>query len=312
MAALLGCAPLPALALPAVADAAAADTYRQSRDDAWWTGPMMANSAETLPPGHFLAEPYLYDVRSAHADGFGSRTYLLYGLAERLTVGVIPVFGYNRPDGAPGSRGAGMGDFTVQAQYRLTEFQEDGWLPTTAVMLQETLPTGHYDRLVRPADGMGSGAYGTTLGFNAQTYLWMPNGRILRLRLNLSASRSGRARVRGASVYGTDDGFRGSARPGNAYGIDASVEYSLTRRWVLAMDFLYNRNGSTRVTGRARAGLPHDLRMESGRSDAYGIAPAVEYSWTPNVGVLLGTRVIFGGHRTPSSVTPAIAINYVH
>ena len=32
---------------------------RQSRDDAWWTGPMLANSAETLPKGHFLVESYL-------------------------------------------------------------------------------------------------------------------------------------------------------------------------------------------------------------------------------------------------------------
>ena len=35
---------------------------RQSLDDAWWTGPMLAPSAATLPRGHFLIEPYLYDV----------------------------------------------------------------------------------------------------------------------------------------------------------------------------------------------------------------------------------------------------------
>ena len=35
---------------------------RQSLDDAWWTGPMLAPSAATLPQGHFLIEPYFYDV----------------------------------------------------------------------------------------------------------------------------------------------------------------------------------------------------------------------------------------------------------
>src|SRR5437868_1725409 len=35
---------------------------RQSLDDARWTGPILAPSAATLPPGHFLIEPYLYDV----------------------------------------------------------------------------------------------------------------------------------------------------------------------------------------------------------------------------------------------------------
>jgi hypothetical protein len=30
---------------------------RQSLDDAWWTGPMLAPSAATLLQGHFLIEP---------------------------------------------------------------------------------------------------------------------------------------------------------------------------------------------------------------------------------------------------------------
>lgn len=57
---------------------------------------------------YFLIGPYLCDVttqgkydrdgvrRSApHADGFGSLTYMNYGLRNRLTVGLIPTFGYN-------------------------------------------------------------------------------------------------------------------------------------------------------------------------------------------------------------------------
>jgi len=45
---------------------------RQSLDDAWWTGPMLAPSAATLPRGHFLIEPYFYDVIAAHSNGFPS------------------------------------------------------------------------------------------------------------------------------------------------------------------------------------------------------------------------------------------------
>ena len=43
---------------------------RQSFDDAWFTGPMLAPNASTLPRGHFLIEPYLYDVI---AQGFYDR-----------------------------------------------------------------------------------------------------------------------------------------------------------------------------------------------------------------------------------------------
>ena len=54
------------------------------------------------------------------------------------------------------------------------------------------------------------------------------------------------------------------------------------------------------------------MRASSGRSEAFGFAPAVEYNFNANVGVLLGVRVIPGGHNVTRSVSPAIAINYVH
>jgi hypothetical protein len=74
---------------------APSSVVRQSRDDAWWTGPMLAPSAATLPRGHFLVEHYLYDVTAPHSNGFGSLTYVPYGLADRVTVGLIPTAGFN-------------------------------------------------------------------------------------------------------------------------------------------------------------------------------------------------------------------------
>lgn len=299
------------------ADALPSAAPRQAKDDAWWTGPMLANSAATLPRGHILIEPYLYDVTSAHADSFGSLTYMLYGLTDRLTVGLVPVLGYNRVSGAPDSSGLGLGDVSVQAQYRLTQFHEGSSMPTISLQLQETLPTGKYDRLGnRISDGLGSGAYTTTLQLNTQTYFWLPNGRILRMRVNVARAFSRSVDVEDVSVYGTADGYRGQARPGSSVFVDAAWEYSLTRRWVLALDLTYRRARSTRVRGYdvADAGHPDApaIRLDAGSSEAFGFAPAIEYSWNGNLGVLLGTRVIVGGHNTATTITPAVAINYVH
>lgn len=47
-------------------------------------------------------------------------------------------------------------------QYRLTQFQRGSWVPTFSINLQESLPVGRYDRLQRPSDGFGSGAWTTT------------------------------------------------------------------------------------------------------------------------------------------------------
>ena len=57
---------------------------------------------------------------------------------------------------------------------------------------------------------------------------------------------------------------------------------------------------------------PVRVSKRFGRSDAVGYAPAIEYNWSPNIGLLFGVRVIAGGNNTRRSVTPAIALNYVH
>lgn len=290
---------------------------RQSLDDAWFTGPMLANSAATLPRGHWLIEPYLYDASSAHADGYGSLTYMLYGLSDRLTAGLVPVFGYNRVDGGPNGSGVGMGDISVLAQYRLVAPPAESSLPTVSIQLEETLPTGAHDRLgKRPADGLGSGARVTTLAINTQTWFWLANGRILRMRFNVSRSFAGRARVEDVSVYGTSLGFHGHALPGDTLAVDAALEYSLTRQWALAFDLTWSRSGSTRVSGYstpdAATTQPVDVRLDSGSSVAFGFAPAVEYNWNAHLGLLFGVRMITGGHRTPTTVTPAVALDVVY
>ena len=60
-------------------------------------------------------------------------------------------------------------------------------------------------------------------------------------------------------------------------------------------------------------GVPNrpSIEFDSGYSDALGLAPAIEYSWNSNLGVLLGVRVIAAGRNTPATVTPAVAINMV-
>jgi hypothetical protein len=290
---------------------------RQSLDDAWWTGPILAASAGTLPQGHFLVEPYVYDVMAPRVDGFGSLTYINYGLTDRLTVGVIPTFGYNRASDGPSSSHVGAGDVSVQAQWRLTQFDPDSGVPTMSINVQESIPTGKFDRLGdHPSDGFGSGARTTTLGWYAQTYFWMPNGRILRTRLDIADAFSRTANIEDVSVYGTGTGFRGQAKPGDVQTADLAFEYSVTRNWVLALDLLYKHSDNTRVTGHLLAGsdaaAPGDeIRIDSGASVSFAVAPAVEYNWNANIGLLFGTRVILGTRTTPATVTPVVALNMV-
>jgi len=300
---------------------------RQALDDAWWTGPMLAPSAATLPRGHFLIEPYLFDVivqgkydshgvrrPTTHANDFGSLTYLLYGITNKLSVGVIPTAGYNLTSGALSSSGPGMGDVSVQGQYRLTQFHENHWFPTTSFAVQETFPTGKYDQLGnRLTNAHGSGAYTTTLAFYSQTYFWLTNGRILRMRVNVSEGLPRQVNIHNVSVYGTQAGFHGHAQLGKPLFVDGAWEYSMTRNWVLALDATYSYAGNTRVSGFDTL-IPNSpmTQLNIGSSEAFGLAPAVEYNWTPKVGVLVGVRLIPAGRNVQATITPAVAVNFVH
>jgi hypothetical protein len=309
----------------AVADDAPTDPTRQSREDAWWTGPLLAPNASTFPAGHALVETYVFDVNSngqfdasGHhepASGgheLGSLTYLIYGLTDRVSVGLLPRFVFDQPAGAANSSSPGVGDLGAQVQVGLTSFHEGSLVPATALVLGETFPTGRYDALVNTADGFGAGVYSTSLGWYSQDYLWLPNGRILRVRLDLTYAISGAASLRDQSVYGTPVGFRGHAWPGDSFTADAAGEYSVTRNWVLASDLVWVHNASTRLAGsEPAAGGAALLDTQSGSSEYFAVAPAVEYNFSSRVGVIFGARIFVAGRNTGSSVTTAAAINMV-
>jgi hypothetical protein len=302
---------------------------QQSREDAWWTGPMLAANAATLPQGHALIEPYLFNVISTgHFDtngnkhagplehDIGSLTYMLYGFTDNITAGLIPRFFFDEPAGAANSSGVKFGDLTLQFAYGLTHDHDGGRTPDISIVLQETVPTGSYDRLTRASNGVGAGAYTTSVSLYLQHYFWMPNGRILRGRLNLTYGFSSSVSVHDESVYGTANGFSGRAWPGDSFTADAAAEYSLTRHWVLALDVVYQHNDSTRVTGTvSSASMPitagAEFEQQSGSSYSLGFAPAIEYNWTNRIGALLGVRIIEIGRNTTATITPAIALNMV-
>ena len=308
------------LLAPVAAAASDSGPPRQAMSDAWWTGPLLAPNGSSFPAGHWLVEPYFFDViTNGHFDAHGNRepgprehdlgslTYIIYSLTDRLSVGVLPRFGYNEPAGQPNSSSVGFGDLGVQLQYGLTSFHEGSWIPSTAVVIAETLPTGRYDRLAEPSDGSGSGVYTTAFSWYSQEYLWMPNGRILRARLDLTYAVSGSATVVDQSVYGTHSGFRGHVHPGDSFTVDAAAEYSLTRSWVLATDLIWVHDSSTHLEGSA----PELIDVRAASSEYLAVAPAVEYSWSARAGVIFGVRIFVAGRNTSSSITPAAAINLV-
>jgi hypothetical protein len=155
------------------------------------------------------------------------------------------------------------------------------------------------------------------VALNTQEYFWLPNGRILRMRFDVSGSFSTTASVEGVSIYGTTEGFCGKAKPGNSIFFDAAWEYSLTRHWVPALDVTYSYSDNTHVAGYTvldLSGARHRRRFmsDSGTSDSIGFVPALEYNFNANVGIIGGFRLIPWSRNTSSTVTPVFAINVAY
>ena len=302
-----------ALLVAMPADGATADAAppppvaQQTLNDAWWTGPMLTPSAATLPRGHFLIEPYLYDVVSSGSHGFGSLTYLNYGLADRFTIGLIPTAGFTKVSDGPSSSGIGLEISACWLSTGSRSFAAAvGCPPLPSWCKRHFLPEG-------------STAWATARATASEAEPTRPPWRSTPRRTSGCRTAASSAcgstwrttsrpdvSLEGASVYGTETGFSGRAKPGRSFSADASWEYSVTRSWVLALDVIYRHRGTTRVAGDdVRDPNASPVQLSSGPADTVAIAPAIEYSWKSNWGVLLGVRVIPGTRHAATSVTPA-------
>ena len=291
--------PAPALA----DDDATAERYRAAMNDARWTGPLLASNANTLPEGHVYTEPYFFDSISGGDHHPGSSGFYQYGLTDNWTVGVQPFFSWGTQ---PHNREIAIGDFKLLSQVRVSNFTPDHRVPSVAIVTNLVLPTGKYDRLGALKSGHGSGTFAPEVGINVQQVFLLPNGRLLRGRINVLHQFPLKTDVRDRSVYGTPLGFRGHARPGAKSTLILGAEYSLTKEWVLAFDVEADAWGRTKVRGRDAFGIP--LSETSPKSWNVGFAPAVEYNWSDRAGIIAGVWIIPKGHNTESTVIKAIAI----
>jgi hypothetical protein len=268
-----------------------------------WTGPLLASNAETLPQGHVYTEPYFFDGISGGEHHPGTSGFYQYGLTDSWTVGVQPLFSLGAERF---NHDLALGDFKLLSQVRLSHFTPERQVPSVALVTNLVIPTGKEDHLGRLKSGHGSGSFAPEIGVNVQQYFLLGNGRLLRARINFLHDFPLRTAISDRSVYGTDAGFHGHARPGAKTTMIVGAEYSLTNEWVLAFDVEGDHWGKTRVKGRDAVGAPVD--RISPVSWNVGVAPAVEYNWSARAGAIFGVWVVPKGHNTQSSVTPAIAV----
>lgn len=299
---------------------AQADTGASAEPEHRFTGPLFSG-APPLPRGLFNIEPYLlYSHARGVFDGNGrSRAAraapdqwlavvpMQYGLSPRLTVGATFTAVQARADGG-GSRLA-TGDTAVSASWLLAQNHRTRPASLTLVM-RHVLPTGRHDRLEGSplAQATGAGARATWLGLYGQAYF---REGALRGRFNVLWRPPGsRVSVQGESAYGSAVGFSGQVRPAEAVTASMALEYSLSPRWAVASDLVFERVSRWQLHGVGPDGAAApDVSPPSWR---LSVTPAVEYHPSDRVGLIFGAQVSLAGRHMADVFVPQIAINLLH
>ncbi|MCB1085380.1 MAG: hypothetical protein KDK60_04695 [Chlamydiia bacterium] len=289
----------------------------------WYAGPLLTPSANNVPKGKFVIQPYLF-FTSNYARYNGSRKSVnipnlwtinpvfifQMGWLSWLDFTVTPQAIYNRQSGQDSFF---WGDTSLQ--WGIPFLKESPYRPAIRFVVGQTLPTGRYDKLNRKKGGIdatGAGAYTTTLSLNISKVFWwfMLHPFNWRLSLNYSFPNA-LLSVKNFNAYGGGFGTNGYVRPGNKMTIDTSIELSFTQRWVFALDLVYTYQNATKFSGtRGTTPAGGIAAVGAPSNDNLSCAPAIEYNPSANIGFLAGVWFSVIGRNSSEFISGVLTMYY--
>jgi len=290
----------------------------------WFTGPLLTPSGHVIPTGHQNFEPYAFwtPLIGRYDQNWHSSKIPRFniGLLQLTTqIGILPAtefnlapqFTYNNTQGVHAWH---VSDLPIALGFQLYQDNPHTWYPAVKLRLGLNIPIGKYDKLKLDKLGTDAGGIGN----------WFPNVGLVFSRathisgLHFFAWRffagyfiSTPVHVHGLNFYGGAPsldgikGTRGTVYPGNMFLALFGMEYSLTQNWALAFDFQYQHNNHTRFSGHS----PLGTKPTSPSREQFSIAPAIEYNFNANIGLIAGAWFTVAGRNSVDFVSWVFAIN---
>jgi hypothetical protein len=284
----------------------------------WFTGPLLAPSAHTIPPKHVNFEPYVFFLTNTgvynkhgkiesqpHFHSLISQNPIQIGLTPWLDVQVTPQLFYQFTKGV---RSTQPGDLPICLDFQI--LNETGWSlkPAIKLSLKGVIPFGKFENLSPDklgTDGVGTGSTLPTVALTFSRLFPLPNSHFFAPRLSFSYTFPLSVYVKGLNVYGGAEDTAGRVYPGNIFTADLGMEYNVTQNIALAMDLYYLYRNKTTFSGNpGLAGM-----MNAPSSEQLSLAPAIEYNWNINVGIIAGAWFSVMGRNAGRFAGSAIAVN---
>ena len=295
--------------------------FKAIHADPWFTGPILAAAGHTVPRGHTNFEIYGIDVftngqynESGHVvpmPQFKSLIFnplLTHGFTDWLDVQVSLPYVFNSTQGRNYRR---LSDSSIGLGFQLAEQKKSKWLPDIRLFLQETFPTGSYEHLIPEylgTDATGLGSYRTMVALNLQYLAQVTENHYLRSRLIISRRYSSSVDVNGFNSFGGTALTRGRVNPGAEDNFDLAFEYTLTQNWVAVMEGYISQGKATQFDGILDIVSTGAIPL-SGQYSETGLAPALEYNFNANVGLIGGVWFPVAGKNTSNFMSYVLALN---
>lgn len=277
-------------------------TYSFSRDKAYFTGPLLTPSADNLEPNQMNLQPYIYVIDNyAKYDSswhhlttntdlsINSELYVQLGLLKFLDVTFDFFASYNKLDDIDSFE---YGDTTVTFGLQILKDEKGTFKPSIRLCLEETFPTGKYKKLNPNKNGIdssGSGSYETGINLVFSKIVYFIKNHPINLRLSFNQSIPTKVKVEEFNTYGGGFNTSGKVRPPFSFVLASAFEFSFTKHFIYAMDFVYQRSSSTKFHGENGTDQYGNIASNtSGSSVLFSMAPALEYGFTENLGILAG------------------------
>jgi hypothetical protein len=287
----------------------------------WYTGPLLTGGAHMMPPGSANIQPYIfvtdtYGLWDSERDSvnisdkwtlnpqFVIQTGITNWLDILLAVQGTVNWQKNQCSG-------GYGDTYLSIGFPILE--EGLYRPAIKVTVSETFPTGRYQNLQPKKlglDSSGAGSYQTGFGIRISKLFFWSYKHPMNLRASYTYTIPSDVHVKGFNTYGGGHGTRGKVKPGNSSQADVAFEYSFTQRWVFATDVVYTWANKTTFAGKRGTIDGSPASVGGGSNDQLSLAPAIEYNWNANLGILGGAWFDVYGRNTSKFVSGILSVTY--
>lgn len=292
--------------------------------DPWFTGPLLTPSGHVIPVGHFNIEPYIFATETIGAYNSHWKSHSVtkawsinatvpvqIGIFKGVDLLIDPQMFYNTTRDQHSTR---FGDFLLGFDIQILADKPGKWWPAIKITLQEKFPTGKYQHGVPNklgTDLVGGGSFnsGILLVFSHLYHIYCAH--YLNLRLAFNYNIPAPVHVRGFNAYGGGFGTCGKVHPGKSFITLFGLEYSLTQQWALAFDADYTHFDKNHFSGTpgtiTKGGLPASVVAPS--TEQFSLAPAIEYNFNANVGLIVGPWFTIAGRNSAQFVSWVAAVN---